>query len=235
LSYGGSQCGQDHLTATVRVSGRETAPSSRWVACHLGTEIDSVPENTDAEMRIALSLQLVLCGRLPLAPSLRAQVVTGTVTSSGSAREVQGALITLLRESDSRSEARTLSDERGHYALRAPGPGHYRVSVKRIGIVPARTAAFQLEADESRVVDLTAEGVAVPLPAVRVAVRVVVCALCSSTLRRSVYALGRTSRSLPHGSSSWAPTEWSRSPLRCVRSRVPTEPMSRVSYGEATG
>jgi hypothetical protein len=59
-----------------------------------------------------------------------------------------------------------LSDERGEYAIRAPGAGRYVVSAKRIGARRAASPPFDLASGETRRVDLALDAVLYTLPEV---------------------------------------------------------------------
>lgn len=107
---------------------------------------------------------------------IAAQVVRGTVTQGTSGAPVAGALIELLvADSGGNRVASGLTDVAGAFALRAPGPGRYTVSAKRIGVRRVTTPPFTLAAGESRTIPITLEAVEYRLPEVVVTAN----ALCS--------------------------------------------------------
>jgi hypothetical protein len=61
-----------------------------------------------------------------------------------------------------------LSNERGHYAIRAPGPGRYRLAAKRIGVKRTIVAPFDLAEGETREVTIEIEQLLYALPEVSV-------------------------------------------------------------------
>jgi hypothetical protein len=61
-----------------------------------------------------------------------------------------------------------LSGERGGYAIRAPSPGQYRLTAKRIGVARYISEPFLLGAGETRQLDIVLSPVAQVLPEVRV-------------------------------------------------------------------
>lgn len=107
---------------------------------------------------------------LAAAASAGAQVVRGTITERVSATRIAGVLVTL--ESAARDDAVrvvVLSNERGEFAIRAPSPGRYVVSAKRIGVQRHTSAPFDLAAGETRRNDIVLDALAQMLPEVRVA------------------------------------------------------------------
>lgn len=106
-----------------------------------------------------------------------AQVVRGTVTERNSGAPVPGVLISISPVSDAGTSAPTapqaglsaLTNDQGEYAIRAPAPGRYRVSAKRIGVQRTESEVFTLAAGETHRVDLTLSTVSFTLPEVRVA------------------------------------------------------------------
>lgn len=86
------------------------------------------------------------------------QVVRGSVLEETSGSPVVGAVITLVRANGS-SAASVLSNERGEYAVRAPGPGRYGIQAKRIGVRRIASALFDLSMGETRRADLVIESV----------------------------------------------------------------------------
>jgi hypothetical protein len=79
-------------------------------------------------------------------------VIRGTVTERGSGRPLAGALVSLLEaRSDERSAAvrQAVTNERGEYAIRAPGPGAYRLVTRRIGVSAAVSGPLALGESET--------------------------------------------------------------------------------------
>jgi hypothetical protein len=99
---------------------------------------------------------------------LPAQVVRGRVTEVNSSAPVAGALVSLLGESSDSSLGGVLTYPSGEYAVRALSPGRYRIAVKRIGVRRFVSAAFDLGAGETRVLDVGIDPVALSLPEVTV-------------------------------------------------------------------
>jgi carboxypeptidase family protein len=100
-----------------------------------------------------------------------AQIVRGNVRERASGIPISGALITLARvagtdPSDTREVASVLSDDAGGYAVRAPAPGHYRVTAKRIGVRRFTSDAFDLADGETKRVDIQFDAVQYRLPEV---------------------------------------------------------------------
>ena len=99
---------------------------------------------------------------------LPAQVVRGRVTEVNLSTPVPGALVSLLRESGDATVVSVLTSAAGDYAIRAPAPGRYRVSVKRIGVRRFVSAPFDLADGETRAFDAAIDPVALTLPQVTV-------------------------------------------------------------------
>jgi len=97
-----------------------------------------------------------------------AQVVRGRVTEVNSAMPVAGALVSLIGETSEAALVSGLTTQTGEYAVRAPGAARYRLAVKRIGVRRLVTAAFDLAAGETRVLDVPIDAVALTLPEVTV-------------------------------------------------------------------
>jgi hypothetical protein len=120
----------------------------------------------------------VLIAVVVVAPrSLAAQVIRGTVTDVAGA-PAAGAVVTLVRPAahdtlpgtDLRS---VLADVTGAYSIATPGPGSYRIIVRRIGSRPYRSEVLVMAAGETRRVDVRLEGillsvVTTALPEIRV-------------------------------------------------------------------
>ena len=95
----------------------------------------------------------------------QAQRLRGVVTEGEGNTPVAGAVVLLL-DARGATAARTLTNERGEYALTAPAPGTHQLRVLRIGLTPTMTPPFPLTADATRHVSLT--GRPVQLQAIRV-------------------------------------------------------------------
>ena len=109
---------------------------------------------------------------LPAAP-IAAQVVRGAVAEQVTGALVAGVLVSLERAGAPQAgqpATSVLTDEKGEYALRAPGPGRYRVSAKRIGARRFTSAEFDLGTGETRRIDIALDAVLFTLPTVVVAV-----------------------------------------------------------------
>ena len=108
---------------------------------------------------------------------LPAQVVRGRVTEVNVSLPVPGALVSLLRETGDATVVSVLTTAAGDYAIRAPAPGRYRVSVKRIGVKRFISAPFDLADGETRAFDAALDPVALTLP------QVTVSGLCATRSR----------------------------------------------------
>jgi hypothetical protein len=99
-----------------------------------------------------------------------AQVVRGTVTEQGGT-PIAGALVSLDAEGTAGVSAspmrRVLSNQRGEFTLVAPGPGRYRVSIRRIGMSPSINDLV-LASSETRRLDVTLDRLSMSLPLVTV-------------------------------------------------------------------
>lgn len=116
-------------------------------------------------------LAAALAVALAVSTAARAQTVRGTVTDTGSALPVAGAIVRLLaleRESTGVEAPPVLSDERGRFLVRVPYAGRWIVEVKRIGVRPVRTAPMALVAGEDRELRLMVAPIQPRLSAVRV-------------------------------------------------------------------
>lgn len=102
-----------------------------------------------------------------LSAPLSAQVVRGRVTEVNSTSPVPGALVSLLGDGDSIAVS-VLTNREGDYAVRALGPGRYRLAVKRIGVRRYVSAPFELAVGETRALDVPIDAVALSLPEVTV-------------------------------------------------------------------
>ena len=112
------------------------------------------------------------------AGTAHAQIVRGVVTGQGAVAPLVGVLVTLEPAADSVRApqepgtpglASGLTNQRGEYAIRAPAPGTYRLSAKRIGVQRFLSEPFALGDGETRHVDITLEPALQRLPEVRVA------------------------------------------------------------------
>lgn len=102
------------------------------------------------------------------ASPLPAQVVRGRVTEVNQSTPVPGALVSLLADTGETAIASVLTSATGEYAVRAPLPGRYRVSFKRIGVRRFVSAPFDLAASETRALDVQLDAIALTLPEVAV-------------------------------------------------------------------
>ena len=103
-----------------------------------------------------------------VATALPAQVVRGRVAEMNSGIPVAGALVSLVGETGDSARANVLTTEAGDYAVRAPTPGRYRLTVKRIGVRRFVSAVFGLDDGETRALDVSLDAVAQTLPEVTV-------------------------------------------------------------------
>jgi hypothetical protein len=124
-------------------------------------------------MNRSVSRLLPLVLLLFTASAARAQVVRGTVSDRSSGAPLAGVLVTLDRADGVTSEssgtvASGLTNQRGEYAVRAPGAGTYRLSAKRIGVQRYASESFSLGAGETRRLDVVLDPALQRLPEVRV-------------------------------------------------------------------
>ena len=114
-----------------------------------------------AVVRVALAIAVFV-------PAAAAQVVRGTVVDEASLRAVPGVVVVLLDSAGKRLTG-VLTDEDGHYAIRAAGPGRYGLRADRIGFRAAAPSPVTLRAGESVELRLVTRPVPVVLSAVQVA------------------------------------------------------------------
>ncbi len=125
---------------------------------------------------------LALCA--PAAPAA-AQLVRGTVTERASSLALSGVLVSLERPPIAGSQAppvvlaSVLTNERGEYSVKAPGPGQYVVTAKRIGVRRFVSPVLALSSGETQRIDVELDAVLYTLP------EVVVSAASSLCLTRS--------------------------------------------------
>jgi hypothetical protein len=125
----------------------------------------------------ALTLALVFAS----SSSAGAQVIRGAVTEVGSGAPLAGALVTLRHVAsadDSGAAVRSaVTNQRGEYALTAPGAGRYRLTVRRIGVRAWASAVLTVSAGETTTQDAALDPfTATSLPRVTVTDR----SLCTS-------------------------------------------------------
>lgn len=92
---------------------------------------------------------------LSIGASARAQTIRGRVVSRSGESGVPGSIVLLLDSAQTTTVARTLTNERGEYFLRAPLLGRYTLRAMRIGFRPTTTAPFALAGDTSIVLRIT--------------------------------------------------------------------------------
>lgn len=114
-----------------------------------------------------LTMLAIACAWSPI----EAQVVRGVVRETAGGTDVPGVLVTLERVAAQTAAGAlsVLSNERGEYAIRAPGPGRYRLAAKRIGVRRSVTESFDLSEGETREVTVEIEPLVYTLPEVAVA------------------------------------------------------------------
>ena len=96
-----------------------------------------------------------------------AQDVRGTVREQRSGVPLSGVLVS-LQSIDGVAAAQVLSSDSGRYAVRAPAPGAYRVTAKRIGVAQFVSVQLDLAVGEVRTLDIQLLPLAQALPEVRV-------------------------------------------------------------------
>jgi hypothetical protein len=98
--------------------------------------------------------------------SAAAQVIRGVVTDRSTGSPIRGAFVALLRP-DGRQATGVLTGSAGEFVFRAP-PGTYSLRAERIGHQTASVAAFQIEAEQARTVNIQLEVAALQLSAITV-------------------------------------------------------------------
>ena len=98
-----------------------------------------------------------------------AQVVRGAITERASDAPLAGVLVTLEPLAAGHDPAAVLTSEKGEFRVRAPGPGRYLLTAKRIGVRRFVSDPIELHDGETRHMDITLDPVALLLPEVRVA------------------------------------------------------------------
>ncbi len=101
------------------------------------------------EQRFALALGILVVAHASTAP-LSPQIVSGQVLDLNSGLPVGTGFIVLVDEED-QEVARTLSTSAGHFLLRAPSEGVYRLRSERIGYHAHTSDPFEIAADTSLV------------------------------------------------------------------------------------
>jgi hypothetical protein len=111
---------------------------------------------------------MIMAGLVVRVSPADAQIVRGQVTEVGSQLPVVGALVSVLGETGDSALVNALTNPTGHYALRAPGAGVYRLAVKKIGVQRFVTVPFKLEVGDTRELDVPIASIAMALPEVTV-------------------------------------------------------------------
>ncbi|HEX7120991.1 MAG TPA: carboxypeptidase regulatory-like domain-containing protein [Gemmatimonadaceae bacterium] len=131
----------------------------------------------------------VLAMASAIASALDAQIVRGTTRERVSGAPVAGVLVT-LEPADSTTtplgsviDRSALTNTLGEFALRAPGPGTYRLAAKRIGVQRHRSDVFRLTVGETRRIDLVLESAAHSLEQV-VVTKAALCVTYENEARR---------------------------------------------------
>lgn len=113
---------------------------------------------------------LVLALGLPtlLWVPLQAQTVEGRLLEEGTDAPVEGAVVELLPDDTAAaggdaSLPSAVTDAEGHFTLKAPGSGRYRLRAERIGLATTTTPPVDLRAGETLEVEFRVTAEAVPL------------------------------------------------------------------------
>jgi carboxypeptidase family protein len=122
------------------------------------------PGRTPAHVNVRFLIQCALA--CSAAAAAHAQVVRGTITERATTLPIPGVVVSLVPDAGTGAIS-VLSNERGEYAIRATGPGQYRLDAKRIGAQRFVSEPFSLGAGETKRMDVALEAV-VRLPEVRV-------------------------------------------------------------------
>lgn len=125
-------------------------------------------------MTVSLHHSVVRCAALcvaaiaALVADAGAQVVTGALTAEGTGAPIRGVVISVLYVGGAPTGRRVLSDERGNYTVRAPGPGTFVLEFRAIGYVPQRSEMIALGAGETKSAGATLRQVTTRLTGLRV-------------------------------------------------------------------
>jgi hypothetical protein len=114
--------------------------------------------------RRAFFVAASLCWSVPSA----AQIIRGTVVSEGAEAPVRGAVVNLLTPSGAEGGRRTLTENDGSFAMRAPGVGSWMLEVRAIGYAPRRTAVRAIASGETVVERVVLRQVATRLATLKV-------------------------------------------------------------------
>lgn len=87
-----------------------------------------------------------------LATQAEAQIVSGRVSEETSDSALEAVSVSLLLRS-TEVAARTITDGRGRYVLRAPGPGDYRVVADHLGFQRLESPLARIAADQAVTID----------------------------------------------------------------------------------
>jgi hypothetical protein len=118
-----------------------------------------------------LSMAVVVVSALAVLPSLAAaQTVTGTVRDGETGRPIEGVQVTLA-SAESEAVATSLTDAEGHFALRAPGPGSWKLMARRLGYGTVASEGLSIGSTEWLVAEVVLNVDPVPLEAVVVTSR----------------------------------------------------------------
>jgi hypothetical protein len=110
---------------------------------------------------VAVVAFLIAVGALPAS----GQAIRGQLVDRANGAPVAGAFVVLLDSGD-REVARSLTDDRGRFLLRAPTAGSYRLQSKRIGFRLTVSPPVVLEADRTISYRLEVDAVPASLPPV---------------------------------------------------------------------
>jgi hypothetical protein len=109
----------------------------------------------------------VMAVSMALSGSMLAQRMVVNVRDAVLRTGVAGALVTAV-ERETGAQAFGLTNDAGQASVRLPAAGEWAVSVRRIGLVPARAAAVRVDSAQSVTISLVVSSVRFTLPAVRV-------------------------------------------------------------------
>lgn len=103
-----------------------------------------------SKLSFGISLLGLIC--LP-AFSLDAQIIRGIVREDPSGSPIPGAAVRLINAEDD-TLSTIMSDEEGNFSIALPAPGHFRLSVVRLGYTPANSGLFQVGENDEPSVDI---------------------------------------------------------------------------------
>lgn len=117
------------------------------------------------------AVALLALGTLSLAPAVRAQTIGGVVLEDSTRMPVAGAAVTAVRV-DTPTSVGATTDSIGHFEIKLPGPGKFRLHVIHPSYVTLATDSVDVDKDEVVSLELHLGRNAIPLKPLVVTARV---------------------------------------------------------------